>query len=119
VLFIALFAGEPSIIENLPPRRGFSMGAVTRVSCSTGRKLRPESSNLARLDESAKAVSVLPCDSESGLVVHGGKVRLSEEGPPDPGNDVWIAAVAGQHDLTLLTRDGHFREIEGLRVHLV
>ena len=29
---------------------------------------------------------------------------------------VWIAALALQHGLPLLTRDTHFREVEGLNV---
>jgi len=44
---------------------------------------------------------------------------LRKKGRPIPENDVWIAAVARQHGLTLLTRDVHFREIEGLAVDLL
>ena len=29
---------------------------------------------------------------------------------------IWIAALALQHGLPLLTRDAHFREVEGLNV---
>jgi len=31
-----------------------------------------------------------------------------------PENDIWIAAIALQHGLTLVTRDSHFSEIESL-----
>ena len=31
-----------------------------------------------------------------------------------PESDVWIAATALQHGLTLVTRDAHFGEVEGL-----
>jgi predicted nucleic acid-binding protein len=30
-------------------------------------------------------------------------------------DDIWIAAVAIEHDLTLVTRDEHFTDIDGLR----
>jgi len=33
-----------------------------------------------------------------------------------PENDIWIAAIAVQHNLTLVSRDGHFNEIENLKV---
>ena len=33
-----------------------------------------------------------------------------------PENDIWIAAIALQHDLTSATRDEHFKEIEGVKV---
>jgi tRNA(fMet)-specific endonuclease VapC len=41
---------------------------------------------------------------------------LRRKGRPIPENDIWIAALALQHGLPLLTRDAHFREVEGLNV---
>ena len=38
-------------------------------------------------------------------------VYLRKRGRPIPRNDVWIAAVALEHGLQLLTLDVHFREI--------
>ena len=34
--------------------------------------------------------------------------QLRAAGTPIPTNDLWIAALAAQHDLPLFTRDGHF-----------
>ena len=42
------------------------------------------------------------------------KASLKKKGRPIPENDIWIAAVAKEHDLTLVTRDKHFHEIDGL-----
>jgi predicted nucleic acid-binding protein len=42
--------------------------------------------------------------------------RLRKKRKPVPSNDMWIAASALQHGLSLLTLDDHFREIEGLTV---
>ncbi|HEY4572503.1 MAG TPA: PIN domain-containing protein [Thermoanaerobaculia bacterium] len=36
------------------------------------------------------------------------------KGRPIPENDIWIAASARQHGLTLATRDGHFDDVDGL-----
>jgi len=36
-------------------------------------------------------------------------------GKPMPINDIWIAAIAVQHDLTLVTRDAHFAAVDGLK----
>ncbi|MCA0456879.1 MAG: PIN domain-containing protein [Chloroflexi bacterium] len=33
-----------------------------------------------------------------------------------PQNDMWIAAIALRYDLTLMTKDEHFNEVEGLKV---
>jgi tRNA(fMet)-specific endonuclease VapC len=41
-------------------------------------------------------------------------VQLKRAGTPVPDNDLWIAALALQHDLTLITRDRHFQHIPQL-----
>ena len=73
------------------------------------------SENLALIEEFATHNVVLGCDTETAR--HYGEVKnaLSDKGRPIPENDVWIAAVAIQHDLTLITRDAHFAEVDNLR----
>jgi predicted nucleic acid-binding protein len=41
-------------------------------------------------------------------------LQLKRAGAPIPDNDLWIAALALQHDLTLITRDRHFEKIPQL-----
>ena len=43
------------------------------------------------------------------------KNKLLDKGKPIPENDIWIASVAMQNNLILVTRDGHFAEIEDLK----
>ena len=33
-----------------------------------------------------------------------------------PLNDIWIAAFAMRHEMSLLARDGHFERIDGLNL---
>ncbi|MEP7353465.1 MAG: type II toxin-antitoxin system VapC family toxin [Acidobacteriota bacterium] len=40
--------------------------------------------------------------------------QLRKAGTPIPTNDLWIGALALQHRLTLITRDGHFQLIPQL-----
>jgi len=40
---------------------------------------------------------------------------LKDAGTPIPINDVWIAALASEHGLPVLSRDGHFDLVQGLR----
>lgn len=42
---------------------------------------------------------------------------LRRKGRPLPENDVWIAALALQHRLAIVTRDEHFDEVDGLVRH--
>lgn len=41
-------------------------------------------------------------------------VQLKRAGTPVPDNDLWIAALALEHDLLLITRDNHFNKIPQL-----
>jgi len=41
-------------------------------------------------------------------------VQLKRAGTPVPDNDLWIAALVLEHDVALLTRDGHFDRIPQL-----
>jgi tRNA(fMet)-specific endonuclease VapC len=41
-------------------------------------------------------------------------VQLRRAGSPVPDNDLWIAALALEHDLLLITRDQHFERIPQL-----
>jgi len=43
------------------------------------------------------------------------RVALKEQGTPIPANDAWIAALALQHELPVLTRDRHFDTVPGVK----
>ena len=47
---------------------------------------------------------------------HYGKVKsyLKSNGTPIPENDVWIMAIALEHNLIVITEDKHFKQAEGL-----
>jgi len=42
--------------------------------------------------------------------------QLREQGTPVPTNDLWIAALAVEHNLTLYSRDRHFAHLAQLSV---
>jgi tRNA(fMet)-specific endonuclease VapC len=60
---------------------------------------------------SKPSVRVLNVTAETALRYAEVDVYLRKKGRPIPRNDVWIAAVALEHGLHLLTLDDHFREI--------
>jgi predicted nucleic acid-binding protein len=41
-------------------------------------------------------------------------VQLKRAGTPIPDNDIWIAALALEHDLLLITRNRHFEHVPQL-----
>ena len=46
------------------------------------------------------------------------KKALVEKGKPIPENDIWISAVAFENGFTLVSRDKHFKEVEGLTIEV-
>ncbi|MEM7184769.1 MAG: PIN domain-containing protein [Spirochaetota bacterium] len=44
------------------------------------------------------------------------KAELKKKGKPIPENDIWIAALAIQYTATLVTKDKHFKNIDGLQI---
>ena len=42
-------------------------------------------------------------------------LQLKRSGNPIPVNDAWIAALARQHDLPVLSNDPHFDAVDGVR----
>ena len=70
--------------------------------------------NMNHVREFAKSTTVLACDIATAE--HYGQIKneLKTKGHPLPENDIWIAAIARQHSLTVVTRDQHFKEIDEL-----
>jgi tRNA(fMet)-specific endonuclease VapC len=57
-------------------------------------------------------LSVVP---ETTVAYAALRASLKRLGRPIPANDAWIAALAIQHDLPVLSRDAHFDFVAGLR----
>jgi tRNA(fMet)-specific endonuclease VapC len=77
----------------------------------------------ARSEDNRKAVEtftagrvVLIPDADTADMYGQIKYALRIKGRPIPENDIWIAALAMQHDLVLLTKDQHFAEVDNLSV---
>ena len=63
-----------------------------------------------------KVVGLILPDSATAKHSARISVALEESGRPIPENDLWIAAVALELEMPLVTRDAHFDRIEGLAV---
>ena len=71
--------------------------------------------NLAKVNQLIQQIPNVFCNLETtqwyGII----KNQLRRKGRPIPDNDLWIAAIALQYDLILVTRDAHFNHIESLQ----
>jgi tRNA(fMet)-specific endonuclease VapC len=116
-IVIALFANEISVKNNLSKSDEVFVSSVVIGELFYGaHKSMRVKENLARISEFAASSIVLGCDTETAHYYGEIKNALRLKGRPVPENDIWIAAIALQHGLTLTTRDMHFNEIENLKI---
>jgi tRNA(fMet)-specific endonuclease VapC len=116
-IIIALFADDEAVKNNLGQAdEVFVPSIAVGEMCFGAQKSERARENLARIDEFASNSVVLGCDTETTRRYGQVKYALRTKGHPIPENDVWIAAIALQHSLTLITRDEHLSKVEGLRV---
>ena len=115
-IIIALFAGDTAVKDNLARAEevfvpGIALGELYFGARKSGRAKE----NLERIDEFAANSVVLECNTDTARRYGEIKHALRVKGHPIPENDIWIAAIALQHNMTLITRDTHFGEIENLK----
>ena len=75
--------------------------------------------DLAELFVAQRQFKLLPADIETARIYGAIRAELDANAQPIQSNDIWIAALARQFDLTLLTRDGDFARVSGLRFELL
>jgi len=116
-IIIGLFAQDESVQERLAHASETFVPAIVLGELYYGaRKSANAAANLAKIDKLAARAAVLACDADTAREYGRVKDQLRAKGRPVPENDIWIAAIALQHRLTLVSRDAHFAEIEGLSV---
>ena len=115
-IVIALFANEATVKDSLAKTNEVFVPSVVIGELCGAHKSTRAKENLSRIDDFASSSLVLGCDAETARFYGEIKNTLRVKGRPLPENDIWIAAIALQHGLTLITRDVHFSEIENLEV---
>jgi tRNA(fMet)-specific endonuclease VapC len=115
-IIISLFAKDPQIHDRLSTAEEVFVPSIAVGELYYGAyKAQKREENLARIEEFVLNNTVLPCDISIAKKYGDIKNHLKEKGLPVPDNDIWIAAIAQQYALTLITRDSHFEAIENLR----
>lgn len=115
-IIIALFADEAVVKNNLAQANEVFIPSIAIGElCYGARKSGRSQANLARIDDLVASSTVLGCDTETAQQYGEVKNKLRLKGRPLPENDIWIATLALQHNLILVTRDAHFQEVENLQ----
>jgi tRNA(fMet)-specific endonuclease VapC len=111
----ALADGDPSFLRTAAGVARFSLPVVVirefRFGIARSRHRVRYSDWLRKL---ADASAVLLIDEETATHYATVREKLREKGRPIPSNDAWIAALALQHRVPVLTRDEHFDLVDGV-----
>lgn len=115
-IVIAMFAAETAVTDRLGEASEIFVPSVVLGELYYGaRNSKRVEQNVARVEEFAAKSPVLGCDADTARRYGEVKHSLRMKGRPIPENDIWVAAIAVQYDLTLIARDAHFSEVDGLR----
>ena len=116
-IVIALFANDTAVTSNLRnAQEVFVPSTVVGELYYGAQRSGRVKQNVAQIDSFRAANTILVCDGATASVYGIVKNELRKKGRPIPENDIWIAAIALQHNLTLVTRDAHFKEVDGLQI---
>jgi tRNA(fMet)-specific endonuclease VapC len=116
-IIIGLFANDQAILARLSKTDHIFIPSIVLGELYFGAyKSTHTEQNVRRIEEFVTTGAVLVCDAVTAA--HYGQIKkaLREKGRPLPENDIWIAALARQHNLTVVSRDQHFKEIDSLPV---
>lgn len=112
----ALLAGSTGLRELLATERRHHLPTVVLGEYRFGLLRSNKRKQLeSLLDELVRESFVLSVDEATANAYAEVRDELRRLGRPIPENDVWIAALARQHDQPVVSRDGHFDEVPGLR----
>lgn len=118
-VIIGLLRLEAKVLERLAAAGRPYVSTIALGELCFGALLsRQPQETLAAIELLAADYPLLTPDASTAL--HYGRIKaaLRQRGKPIPENDVWIAALAAQHGLTLASRDAHFNEISDLSIEV-
>ena len=115
-IVIRMLAGDMAIQEKMQNGNNLFLASPIVGELYYGaQKSGKVTENLHRINIFVEEGIFLPCNLETAQWYRIIKDQLRRKGRPIPNNDIWIAAIAMQHDLILVTRDSHFDEVESLQ----
>jgi predicted nucleic acid-binding protein len=77
---------------------------------------RMQEANRKEINEAIETLSVLGVNEDIAQIYADIKHSLLKTGYTLPENDIWIAAIAKQNNLSVATYDAHFEYIEGIKI---
>ncbi|MBI4649267.1 MAG: type II toxin-antitoxin system VapC family toxin [Bacteroidia bacterium] len=116
-IVIALFDDDINVVNNIQNADSVYVPSIVIGELYYGAyNSVKQKENIEKINGFRNDASILNCDADTGNYYGKIKKGLKDKGNPIPENDIWIAALATQHDLELVSRDKHFEKIDNLKV---
>ncbi len=117
-IVIAILNQEPSVFERASGYEWYLSSVVLGELYFGAYKSNKVAENIQVIQTLIDGYEVLDCNETTADCYGRIKKALKEKGCPIPENDVWIAAIAMQYQLPLISRDRHMNEVEGIAVEI-
>lgn len=117
--YSAFMLGEARVVDAMRRAHEIHLPLIVMAELlagfASGTRKEANREQLARFMASPR-VHLLKPDEKTVRIYAEVFTALRGQGTPIPTNDLWIASLARQHQLGLLTLDAHFRHVPGLAV---
>lgn len=108
---------DAELVERLSPVRQLSVPVIVLGEYRFGvLKSRRRDEYEAWLERDLSLFRLLPVTPRTAEHYATIRLELQVAGRPIPSNDLWIAALAREHRLPVVTRDPHFSSVLGIEV---
>jgi tRNA(fMet)-specific endonuclease VapC len=74
---------------------------------------------ILEIEQLEKTVIILDITKITARVYGEIKEKLRAKGTLIPENDIWIASIAKENNLPIVTRDKHFKHVEGIKIVMI
>jgi tRNA(fMet)-specific endonuclease VapC len=119
-IIINIFRKDLQTIEYVTQLKNIYVPVIALGELYFGaRKSNKTKERLLEIEGLVERVILLDVTEKTAFYYGMIKNDLRSKGRPIPENDIWIAALALESELPLLTNDKHFQEVIGIEVHSI
>ncbi|HUZ60522.1 MAG TPA: type II toxin-antitoxin system VapC family toxin [Hanamia sp.] len=116
-IVIEIFNGNTIFADKISDEEVLYLPCIVLGELYTGvNRVVDKPKHLKMLTDFLKFCTIVNIDGITAKYYGEMIASLHKKGKPIPTNDVWIAAIALQHGLTLITNDKHFKEVPELKM---
>lgn len=114
-IVIDIFRGDLKTIERVKKLETVCLPVIVLGELYFGaNKSNKTSRHIIEIEQLEKKVVVFDVTKSTARIYGEIKDQLRIKGKMIPENDIWIAAITKEHNLTLLTNDQHFDHVDGI-----